>query len=55
MTFAYFEMRIVLAEILTSVRLERAPGPQVTPLFRGVTVAPSEALRLVVAERLPTR
>lgn len=48
MTFAYFEMRIVLAEIFSQVRLRMAPGQSTTPVFRGITVVPSAALQVIV-------
>lgn len=55
MAFAGFEMRIVLAEILASAKLRLAAGPSPDPIFRGVTVAPSESLRVVVDAVSPAR
>ncbi|HEY8518417.1 MAG TPA: cytochrome P450 [Candidatus Binatia bacterium] len=49
--FALYEMRIVLAEVLTRVVLRAAPGYQVRVVRRSVTLAPSEGMPVVVERR----
>ncbi|MCW5893070.1 MAG: cytochrome P450 [bacterium] len=49
--FALYEMKIVLAEVLTRVALRPAPGYQVRVVRRSVTLAPSEGMPVVVARR----
>ncbi|MGQ0591565.1 MAG: hypothetical protein ACT4QB_02655 [Gammaproteobacteria bacterium] len=41
-------MRVVLAELLARVRLRLVPGARVRPEFRGITIAPSNDLRVIV-------
>ena len=47
MAFAYFEMRVVLRQILTRTRLELAPGYRPRLTRRGITFAVSEGLPVV--------
>lgn len=49
--FALYEMKIVLAEVLTRVALRAAPGYQVRVVRRSVTLAPSEGMPVVVERR----
>jgi len=49
--FALYEMKIVLAEVLTRVVLHAAPGYQVRVVRRSVTLAPSEGMPVVVERR----
>ncbi len=49
--FAMYEMKIVLAEVLTRVTLRAAPGYQVRVVRRSVTLAPSEGMPVVVERR----
>lgn len=49
--FALYEMKIVLAQVLSRVTLRSAPGRTVRVVRRGVTFAPSEGMP-VVLERL---
>ena len=51
MAFALVEMKIVLAEVLSRVELRAAPGYQVRVVRRGVTLAPSEGMPVVVERR----
>jgi cytochrome P450 family 110 len=48
MAFAQYEMAIVLATLLSSVDLERAPGPPPRTARRSVTLAPSDGTRVVM-------
>ncbi len=48
MMFALFEMKLVLATVLTQFQLELADLEAVKPTRRGVTLAPSNNLRLIV-------
>lgn len=50
MAFANVEMRIVIAEILARTRLRLAPGARVQAEFRGITIAPSDGLRVIIDE-----
>jgi cytochrome P450 len=49
--FAIYEMKIVLAQVLSRVALRPAPGQTVRVVRRGVTFAPSAGMP-VVLERL---
>ncbi len=49
MAFASYEMKIVLATILARVTLGAAPGKPVRMVRRGVTLAPSGGMPVVVA------
>ncbi len=51
MAFALVEMKIVLAEVLSRLELRTAPGYQVRVVRRSVTLAPSEGMPVVVAQR----
>jgi cytochrome P450 len=51
MAFAAYEMRIVLATILSRVDLAAAPGPPVKLVRRGITLAPSGGMPVVVTAR----
>ena len=53
MAFAGFEMRIVLATLLSRATLRVAPGAKVRGEFRGITIAPSDDLRVVVERVIP--
>jgi len=48
MVFALFEMKLVLATVLTQFKLTFADLSPVKPARRGVTLAPSSNLRMVV-------
>ena len=52
MAFALWEMKIVLAELLTRVELVAAPGYQVRVIRRSVTLAPAEGMPVVVERRV---
>jgi len=53
--FATYEMKIVLAEILTRVELRAAPGYTVRTVRRTVTLAPSGGMPVVVERVAPAR
>jgi len=53
--FATYEMKIVLAEILTRVELSAAPGYTVRTVRRTVTLAPSGGMPVVVERLEPAR
>ncbi|MBD3562503.1 cytochrome P450, partial [Planktothrix sp. FACHB-1355] len=46
--FALFEMKIVLAEILSHLELELADNREVKPKRRGLVTAPDRSIQLVV-------
>ncbi len=50
--FATYEMKIVLTEVLSRVDLRLASGYRMRPRLRGVTVAPSRGVPVVVERRL---
>ena len=52
MAFALYEMKVVLATVLSRVRMRLAPGPPPRPVRRSVTLAPRGGTRVVV-HRLP--
>jgi cytochrome P450 len=52
MTFALYEMQVVLSTLFSHVRLERPPGICSTPVRRGVALAPHDGAMMTVAERL---
>lgn len=52
MAFALFEMKQVLATLLTQFHLELAEPQSIKPVRRGVTLAPSKSLQLFVAGHL---
>ncbi len=49
--FATFEMKIVLARILTRVELRAVPGYRARVVRRGITFAPSDGMPVVVERR----
>jgi cytochrome P450 len=51
MTFALYEMKVVLATLLASVRLTRPAGARSLPLRQGLALAPSDGARVLVIER----
>nr|HEX4316308.1 cytochrome P450 [Kofleriaceae bacterium] len=51
MAFASYEMKIVLATVLSSLRVARAPGRRVKLVRRGITLAPSGGMPIVVTAR----
>jgi cytochrome P450 len=53
MNFALVEMRVVMATVLRSLDVERAPGPRTRPVRRGVVITPSDGLPVVVRDRSP--
>lgn len=53
--FAMFEMKLVLAELLTSWELELDTRQPIRPVRRGLTVAPSKNLKMRVTDRYQER
>ena len=51
MAFALYEMKMVLATVLSRARLRAAPGPAVRPVRRSITMAPSGGMPVVVEAR----
>jgi cytochrome P450 family 110 len=51
MAFALYEMKVVLARVLSSVELRLAPGYRARPVRRSVTLAPSRGMPVVVTAR----
>ena len=51
MAFAQYEMKLVLATILSRYDLTLADNRPVKPARRGFTVAPSSSMRMVVTQR----
>lgn len=51
LSFAHYEMRIVLATVLSRFRLHRAPGVKILPERRGVTIAPSHGMPVLLERR----
>jgi len=51
MAFALFEMKVVLAEVLSRVVLHAAPGYRARLVMRSLTFAPSEGVPVVVERR----
>lgn len=49
MAFAIYEMKIVLATILSRVSLSRAPGERVKVVRRGITLSPSGGMPVVAS------
>jgi cytochrome P450 len=52
MAFALYEMKVVLATLFSQVRLSRPVGSHSSPVRRGVSLAPDDGARLIVAEHL---
>jgi cytochrome P450 len=50
--FATYEMKVVLAEVLSRVDLRVAPGYRMRPTLRTITVAPSRGMPVVVERRI---
>jgi len=51
--FATYEMKVVLAEVLSRVDLQVAAGYRMRPVLRTVTVAPSGGMPVVMLARKP--
>ena len=49
--FAMYEMKVVLAELLSRVDLRVAPGYRMRPVLRTVTVSPSGGMPVVLEAR----
>jgi cytochrome P450 len=54
MSFALHEMKIVLATLFARASFRRAPGRRTRVVRRGVTLAPSRGLRVIVTARIPS-
>ena len=52
MAFALYEMKVVLARVLSRIELRLAPGYRARPERRSVTLAPSRGMPVVVAARV---
>jgi len=52
MAFALYEMKVVLATLFTQVRLQRPAGSRSSPIRRGLTLAPDDGARMLVAGRV---
>ena len=50
--FATYELKMVLAEVLSRVDLRIAPGYRMRPVLRAITVAPSRGVPVVMERRL---
>ena len=50
--FATYELKIVLAEVVSRVDLRIAPGYRMRPVLRAITVAPSRGVPVVVERRV---
>ena len=53
--FATFEMKIVLATVLSRTRLAIAPGYRMRPVLRTVAVGPSQGVPVVLERRPAAR
>jgi unspecific monooxygenase len=53
--FALFEMKLVLATILSRYQLALTDARSVVPIRRGVTIAPKGGVKIVVTERYPSK
>ncbi len=53
MAFALYEMKMVLATVVSRADLRAAPGPAVVPVRRAITLAPSRGVPVVLASRWP--
>ncbi len=51
MAFALYEMKMVLATVISRARLRLAPGKPVRVVRRAITLVPSEGMRLVMQSR----
>ncbi len=54
MAFALYEMKVVIAQVLTRVTLRKLPGYKARPVRRNITLAPAKGMPLVVLERQPS-
>jgi cytochrome P450 len=52
MAFALYEMKVVLARVLSRVELRVVPGYRAQPVRRSVTLAPSRGMPVEVAARV---
>lgn len=52
MAFALYEMKVVLATLLSTVRLTRPPGSRSAPIRRGIVLAPDDEAQMTVNEFL---
>jgi cytochrome P450 len=52
MQFALYEMKVAIVTLLRRYSLAVAPGQQVVPKRRSVTVAPSGGVRMIVKDVL---
>jgi cytochrome P450 len=50
MAFALYEMKVVLATLLSQVNLVRPPGVGSVPIRRGLSLAPKDGVALIVKE-----
>ena len=50
MSFALYEMKVVLSTLFASVRLARPPGSRSVPVRRGIVLAPDDGARMSVVE-----
>jgi cytochrome P450 len=50
MAFALYEMKVVLGTLLAEARLQRPPGSRSVPIRRGLSLAPDDGVRCVLAE-----
>ena len=53
MAFALYEMKMVLATVLSRVDLRAAPGRPVVPVRRAITLSPSQGMPVIMASRWP--
>lgn len=51
MAFALYEMKMVLATVLSRASLRLAPGPAIEPVRRAITLMPSDGLRVELTRR----
>ncbi|HSV08098.1 MAG TPA: hypothetical protein VLI07_16410 [Candidatus Binatus sp.] len=51
MAFALYEMKVVLATVLSHLELHAAPGYRMKLVRRSITFAPSEGMPVVVERR----
>jgi cytochrome P450 family 110 len=50
--FAHYEMKVVLAQVLSRATLRIAPGYRMRPMLRAITVAPSRGMPVVLDRRV---
>ncbi|MFP4101269.1 hypothetical protein [Coleofasciculus sp.] len=53
MAFAQFEMKLVLATVLSRWQMELANSKSVHPVRRGLLMAPKDGVRMVVKGKSP--